>query len=358
MAVRHISAAQAHGLSRDDLHAALEFVRRIAAAGDPDEFATETLRGLLDLIRCDYGSYVETNPAAGRAMALTEPREAMFAEAPEALARNLGGHPLVQYYLRTGQNRALFMSDFLSDRQFRRTTLYDELFRPAETDYLLSATLPVPHGLVVGFSLHRKARDFGERDRALVDLLEPHLAQAYERSLLRAAVGALEGEPARPEPSIVVLGLDGDVLWMSREAERALEHHFGPKDPGGALPAELHAWLVAGGHGPFRAATDARRLRVDPLGDRPAALLLTERAIRPSEEALGRLGLSVRESQVLALVALGQTNAEIALALSVSPGTVKRHLEHVYAKLDVHTRTAAAAAAWAASGSLSHAALE
>jgi DNA-binding CsgD family transcriptional regulator len=55
------------------------------------------------------------------------------------------------------------------------------------------------------------------------------------------------------------------------------------------------------------------------------------------------LRLTAREHEVLALVALGKTNAEIARLLWLAPGTVRKHLENVYAKLGVHTRTAAVA---------------
>jgi DNA-binding CsgD family transcriptional regulator len=53
--------------------------------------------------------------------------------------------------------------------------------------------------------------------------------------------------------------------------------------------------------------------------------------------------LTRREQQVVLLVAEGLTNAEIARTLWISPGTVRRHLENVFAKLGVHTRTAAVA---------------
>jgi DNA-binding NarL/FixJ family response regulator len=43
------------------------------------------------------------------------------------------------------------------------------------------------------------------------------------------------------------------------------------------------------------------------------------------------------------LVAEGLTNGEIAARLVISRGTVRRHLENVFEKLNVHTRTAAAA---------------
>lgn len=52
--------------------------------------------------------------------------------------------------------------------------------------------------------------------------------------------------------------------------------------------------------------------------------------------------LTVREREVVALVAAGSTNAEIAAELWVTPGTVKKHLENVYLKLGVGSRAAAA----------------
>ena len=53
--------------------------------------------------------------------------------------------------------------------------------------------------------------------------------------------------------------------------------------------------------------------------------------------------LTPREREVVVLVAEGKTNDEIARQLWISPGTVRRHLENVFAKLDGHTRTAAVA---------------
>jgi DNA-binding NarL/FixJ family response regulator len=57
--------------------------------------------------------------------------------------------------------------------------------------------------------------------------------------------------------------------------------------------------------------------------------------------------LTERERDVLRLVAEGLPNREIALRLVVTVATVKKHLEHIYAKLGVHSRTAALAVAGA-----------
>jgi DNA-binding NarL/FixJ family response regulator len=57
-------------------------------------------------------------------------------------------------------------------------------------------------------------------------------------------------------------------------------------------------------------------------------------------------GLSPRELEVLRLVAAGKTNREIASTLVVSEHTVARHLQNIFAKLGVTSRTAATAFAF------------
>ena len=58
------------------------------------------------------------------------------------------------------------------------------------------------------------------------------------------------------------------------------------------------------------------------------------------------LGLTRRETEVVRLLARGLTNAEIATSLRIAPGTVKKHLDHIYAKLDAESRTEAAVRAF------------
>lgn len=53
-------------------------------------------------------------------------------------------------------------------------------------------------------------------------------------------------------------------------------------------------------------------------------------------------GLTPREDEILFWIACGKTNAEIAKILEIRPATVSKHLEHIYPKLGVENRTAAA----------------
>ncbi|MFD0202444.1 MULTISPECIES: response regulator [Saccharothrix] len=92
----------------------------------------------------------------------------------------------------------------------------------------------------------------------------------------------------------------------------------------------------------FRAVRAAARGET-VLAPSVAALLLSRIRPRPP---LTEARLSAREREVLALVAEGRTNRETAARLYLSEATVKTHLLHIYAKLEVTDRASAVAAAY------------
>jgi len=65
--------------------------------------------------------------------------------------------------------------------------------------------------------------------------------------------------------------------------------------------------------------------------ERPAAFNRNDAAVKS-------LGISPREMDVLAALASGQTNKEIARSLNISPNTIKTHIAHLFEKLDVDRR--------------------
>jgi DNA-binding CsgD family transcriptional regulator len=85
----------------------------------------------------------------------------------------------------------------------------------------------------------------------------------------------------------------------------------------------------------------AARRALAKLGARPAEREAAA-LIRPTLPC----GLTEREVEILRLVATGQTNSEIAAFLVLSEKTVGRHLSNIFTKIDVTTRTAAAAFAY------------
>jgi DNA-binding NarL/FixJ family response regulator len=103
---------------------------------------------------------------------------------------------------------------------------------------------------------------------------------------------------------------------------------------------------------PGRGATPARRIGARPLLDEidrlavRARLDLTAPSAPPVAQRLGeQLGLTARESEVLALIANGHTNREIAEELVISTRTAAVHVSHILGKLDAPNRVEAAAIA-------------
>lgn len=106
------------------------------------------------------------------------------------------------------------------------------------------------------------------------------------------------------------------------------------------------------GYGTMNTAIEAFRSGADDFVPKPLDMDYLKKRIRTSldsrsdmaraelELAREKYGLTVREAQVVSQVQLGHTNADIAKQLGISEGTVKVHLEHVYAKVGVHSRTA------------------
>jgi DNA-binding CsgD family transcriptional regulator len=83
------------------------------------------------------------------------------------------------------------------------------------------------------------------------------------------------------------------------------------------------------------------RLIADRIKEQYILLLEEEELQSFSISALELLGLTKREAEALFWIAQDKSNAGIAKAIGCSEGTVRKHLEHLYEKLSVQTRTAA-----------------
>jgi DNA-binding NarL/FixJ family response regulator len=96
-----------------------------------------------------------------------------------------------------------------------------------------------------------------------------------------------------------------------------------------------------------------RRLGAQPFAGRAAALLkelgepIDRRLGKRAAGELSRSGLTRRELEVLRLVTVGRTNAEIATELVLSPRTIEMHVANAMSKLGCRSRTEATARAHA-----------
>jgi DNA-binding CsgD family transcriptional regulator len=325
-------------LTRRDAEQLLGFVAEAESLGGDEPFTGELLVGLGELVHADWVTYCELDRVRRRhLLSVGRPGDEDDLDDAGTVFWDfvIEAHPVCLSH-QLGDTRALKLSDFLSLRELRRTRLYDVWFRPYGIEHELNVPIPSPLWHTKTFLFDRGGgKDFTERDRLVLDRLQPHLARlwlaARARRLLSASLAALDRASARDPRGVVLFGRAGQIEFASAPARRLLSEFFADWREG-RLPTALDEWLEAGAKRPLIQKRGARRLSIERSN---GALLLEE----GTEDVL----LTAREREVLAWVARGKTNAEIARLLWLAPSTVRKHLENVYAKLGVSTRTAAVA---------------
>lgn len=91
-------------------------------------------------------------------------------------------HPMIRFVEQGGMAPVMALTDFLTERELRRTALYQEVFKAIGGGHQLAMILPVP-GQVVGLAVNRD-RAFTEKERGLVEMLHPHCLRAFRNAQL------------------------------------------------------------------------------------------------------------------------------------------------------------------------------
>jgi DNA-binding NarL/FixJ family response regulator len=176
-----------------------------------------------------------------------------------------------------------------------------------------------------------------------------HLANARLTQSARAALD-VSGR------FLLAVNRQGKIMWATRQAQKLLADSLTPASGDElVLPEPLLQWLEQA-----RRGTSGAKISAAPLPDHPELKLYFMGNAGPNEfllrlakdtaanlptEYFSELGLTTRECEVLSWLSKGKTNRDIAQILGLSPRTVDKHLEQIYAKLGVENRTAAAAIA-------------
>ncbi|CAN5387274.1 hypothetical protein BH10ACT6_BH10ACT6_11730 [soil metagenome] len=348
-------------ISETDYRAAFEVMHVVSEAGTPADFADAALAGLAGLVSSEITSLNEVEPTAGRFQYWEVPAGHPVTSAMSRLfAEHSAEHPLIAAFAATGDGSAAKISDLVTAEEWHANPLYEGFYRPLGVEYQMSVGLVAPRPTAVAFAMNRGHRDFDERDRAVLNLVRPHLAQSWRNARDRARTAALLSASADALGSagsgVVLLAdpphevTDGALLEIYR--------FFGRPALDGILPIAVDRWIKAQRARtdddpepllrPLTATVGARRLvlRLLPGGPhRPDAVLTQLADADQVAPRLATVGLSPREAEVLALIGTGATNAQIAARLHVAPSTIKKHLDAIYRKLGVSGRVRAVAAA-------------
>jgi DNA-binding NarL/FixJ family response regulator len=315
---------------------------------------------------------------------------------PEYLRDN----PALQNYLNTGNPAPNKISNFISDREFLdREGLHDTLFShygmrdqlgfmvsdsrradgliasveevlcdrlkslvdgslPLAERPLLSAIVADPSTfyqnetlghLSIGF--HRSNRSFTERDLAILNVLAPHIKVAYRNAQQHTKFQ--RQSQAFDKLNAILLTIGGDIKLISASAANLLDRYFDDEwINSNQLPDALDSWVkqqlrakqseIIVPNQPLQIEKNGQKLKINLLCDFASEqhlLICTEKSSNFSPvQHFQSIGLSKREAEVLALVAAGKTNSQISQQLVISVKTVKKHLEHIFGKLNANSR--------------------
>jgi DNA-binding CsgD family transcriptional regulator len=176
----------------------------------------------------------------------------------------------------------------------------------------------------------------GDEGRLAADVFRTSTTPAVARATLEAAARVdVTADTALVRcPALVLHRADAQVIPLDVSAELAREL------PGGRL-----AVLPGSSAGLFFEATELVVDRIVAFVQDPLAEPVSAADARPARPVRGSGGLSPRETEVLRLLAGGDSNGQIAAQLGLSINTVERHVVNLYRKIDARGR--AEATAWA-----------
>ncbi len=337
-------------LSSAEYDQVLSCIEAIYGCRALEDFPRHLLSALRKLIPCTFSGYNEVNVPRDRLIAVLDPPQPQLESLVQNFGKYISQHPVVDYMNTTGDGQALKISDFVGVRDYRNSVVYREFFQQIGVEDQLAIGIRAENGFVIGIAFNRASRSFTEKDRLRLNLVRPHVIQAYVHAQERA--GHIEqlhdlqrvlGESGR---GLISLNGKGSVIHATPGAFETLARYLPVPETGKAkLPARLLKWAreTSDLSEPLTLHSDSHRLIIRRVKHSDRTLLLMSEGLDVMDtRELARFKLTPRETEVLHWIAEGKSNSEIASVLGLTSGTVKLHVERVLAKLRVPNRIAAA----------------
>jgi DNA-binding CsgD family transcriptional regulator len=341
-------------LSDAEYRETLDCLEAIHRCRKLDEFPRHVIAQLRKIIPCNLAGYNEVDLPRNRIVVVFDPPRPELDTARMAeFGKLMPQHPVITYFDRTHDGQALKISDFLSEKEYHERAIYQEFYKQIQAEDQISFAVQISPGFMIGIAFNRAQRSFTEKDRLRLNLARPHIIQAYlyAAELSGRATREFDLHAILRETGVGVIAANpaGEVLHATPGALECLARYLAvPESSPPRLPSRLQEWLreeatrkAAPEPQVFVRELDKLIVRRVP-GEERNLLLLSEESGAAIARRLERFALTPREREVLRWVAEGKSNAEIAIILGLTPGTVKLHVERVLSKLGVENRTAAA----------------
>jgi DNA-binding CsgD family transcriptional regulator len=319
-----------------DVGAASGIARSISGARTEAGLRRRALAALAELVPADLVTWDRVELASGAVDHEAVPVGAEPSGAFEAVVRQSADHPLLAAH-RERRRPALRLSEAVESSALTRSDLYGELLHRSGAEYEIAIAVRTGRGDAIVVGLARHEREFSERDRDVLDIARPGLEGAVRTTQARGRLAQTLAENPPAGTAVVLLDDDGEIEVSSPDAARWLLEHFGAADHPGWLPRPVADWLALPPRPPLLSEREGRRLTVWLLPGDPHALLLEETVASFRPDALDRLGLTARESELLRAVAAVEDEAEVAWELFLSLHAVRERLARLEAKLGVRT---------------------
>jgi DNA-binding CsgD family transcriptional regulator len=323
-------------LADTDAGAAYGLARTMAGAGTEAELRFRALRELADLVPADVLTWDRVELSTGAIRHEAVPAEAEARDAFETLVGRAADHPLLAAHA-AGRRPAVRLSELVERGSFAHSELYGDLLHASGIEYEIAIGMRTGRGEAVVAGFGRGDREFSERDRDVLDIARGGLESALQATQARERLVRALAADAPPGTAVLLLDGYGEIELSSVVGERWLAEHFGAIEHPGWLPRRVAEWLALPPRPPLVSDRDGRRLTVRLLPGNPHALLLEEEVASFRPEALARLGLTRRETEVLRAATMVMNEAELAWELFLSLHAVRERLAHLEAKLGVRT---------------------
>jgi len=348
-------------LSQEYIVQVHRYLLNLYAAQNVEALHRNIPQGLADLIRCDRAALNMMIFGAERIIVPT-PVPAYWQKFGNIMVKHLHEHRMFEPLRIPRVNSIESFGDRRNDPSWLKSTLYHEYYLAIGVRYQIGVYLFQTGAERYLLNCNRWTRDFSQKDRLTMELVSPHITRAWQTTCELVRLRGT-GEPSLASASrhqtLIVTRRASITSYMAPELASLLTRYFGyPHFEAHKLPGELCRWLrtqlshiasvdvMGAPPKPLRRQTDEGTLTVTLacLGEDSATLIFSEQPFTPRKDIPASAQLTQREREVLHWIREGKRNREIATILGLSPRTVGKHLENVFSKLGVETRTAAARA--------------